>query len=334
MSKTKLLTRGILTAALAVSVSANAATKKTAKSLPQKKAVAQATTTEVAAAPATAPVAAPATEAARTPAAPEAEVKAELSTATAGVAPRKFSVELESWNFVNVDGANENKADPTSLSSVKIKYQLADSQSVRFVPVFTNSWGVKKDGTGEFTLADPYLQYAHSKIAMLPGDLKLQGAVRAYMGTSEASRNKNQATNIRTTVTVAKDLGKGWELSYNAMPWVYYSTKDTFIDKKGKEQSNQGFRLLHYVELAADLTDKWSFYSDLGLDEVTYKSDIAQPKQYFYAETGLAYQFDPLIKVTGGLSSYWDRDLRAQENQFSAYRTDEMSYFMALNVYL
>jgi len=331
MSKIKSLTCGILTAAFAVSVSVNAAPKKIAKNLPKKKAVPQATT-EVAAAPAVAPVAAPATEPARTPAAPEAEVKADLKTTTAEAAPRRFTFEFESWNFANVDSTNENKADPVSLTSLKFKYALADSQSVRFVPVIVNSWGAKKDGKADFTVSDPYLQYAHSKIAMLPGDLKLQGSVRAYLGTSEASRNKEQSTNIRTTVTVAKDLGKGWELSYSAMPWVYVSSKEMYVDKAGKQQSNQGFRMFHYLELSADLTDKLNVYSDLGLDELSYKN--ANPKEYFYAETGVGYQFDPLIKVTGGLSSYWDRDLRAQENQFSAYRTDEMSYFLALNVYL
>ena len=266
-----------------------------------------------------------------------ADEHAQTSTAsipevTAAAKPKKFSLMIDSWNYVPVYAADVGNGDITALNTYRIDYKVADSKSVGVAMINANSWGSTSEGKSNFKFLDPYIRYADSKIAVLPAELKLQGNVRFYPGLSEASRMKTQYGSVRLDLSIKKEIG-AITLGYNTISRYMLQTDPSYNDATGKRAINTQAVVEHFLSFEAVPFKNASFYQNLGVDEMWHRSDAQyglskNRQQFLYAETGLGYNITPEFTLVGGLSSWQERDLLDQKNEFGIYRNDENTYFL------
>ncbi len=264
------------------------------------------------------------------PSAPAAA--AATSTAAISSAPtatKKTTFALINSTYFNMEGTNKGKEEFTALNQVRANYQLSATEKLRINQIFTNEFGADVKSSEKNKIGDMYLQYAKSKLAVLPSDVEYNPSVRAYLPLSKGTRQKNQVTGIRWDNQLKKTFNKTFELAAHVVPWYSYQTTDSyFVD--GKQKANSPFNLSYYLSGTVNLSKKISLVQEGGLMRYWYRSEAANgstEKEFLYADTAVNYAINDIFEVGVGLSSYLARDLMAQKNKFAIYRGDETDYY-------
>ncbi len=240
-------------------------------------------------------------------------------------------------SYASMENSNQGKGEVSTYSQLRLDYKLANSQSVRFNQLISTSWGSK----GESKIADPYLQYAKLNLVSLPYNFIINTHVRAFFPLSETSQERGQSFSTRVGLELYKEINKNNSISLHLMPTYNFSSRNSYLTSDGSggkiRKPNNHVNLWYYLSATSAFSEKWSFTQDLGLMRYWFRSDSENnitgiTKEYFYADSGITYTINDNFDVGGGLSSYLSRDMLAQKNQFSIYRSDETDYYLTASM--
>lgn len=256
---------------------------------------------------------------------------------------------FDTWNEASVEDTNMGRGEFEVAETIRVGYKLSPVMSLSLTNTIVHSWGTTADNRKVFSIEDPYVMLAHSKLlGTLPSGLKSKGYIRLYPGVSESSRNKGQMAFLRGQFNLGRELGKVVSVAWETQPRYYfqsyktYDTKEIVSDdgtliKGSSEKANMQARIKQFGNVSLNLSSKFSAYQNLGFDYVWMHSDPEASNsanrdvpraEYLFAETGVGYSLNDNLSFTAGIYSELARNMLAQTNQFSIYRADESLYFL------
>ncbi|MCB0361422.1 MAG: hypothetical protein KDD35_01785 [Bdellovibrionales bacterium] len=180
-----------------------------------------------------------------------------------------FSFNFFNWTTVDAQAYRQGDARFSSYNFIGIDYRLNYDSKLSFRPVFflsssgKNFFGEQVDS--EIDLGDPYLQYSHYNLALLPGDVGLFGAFRLFLPMSKYSKENKTLARTQLRLIMTKPLARGIELSYHSYPsYAFYARRGTttyFGNPKGNEQAE----LEHFLELNEAVTTQFALSQRAGI---------------------------------------------------------------------
>jgi hypothetical protein len=182
-----------------------------------------------------------------------------------------------------------------------------------------------------------YLQYARTKIAHTYGDGVFRANARVYLPLSKASRDKSQIASLRADLELDKTFSKFFDVAVHVVPWLSLQSERSYESAAGdgtiSRKANSAANLAYYLTANCNFTKDLSLTHEMGLMRYWLKSDsehqiAGQNREYLYLDTSLNYTVNETFGVGLGLSSFLNRDLYNQTNEFSFYRTDETDYYL------
>ena len=266
---------------------------------------------------------------------PAASVVADLPAP--GV-PRRLKFGLVTATFGNALALNTGANQPiTTINQLRADYKLSEVDSVRINQIASSEWGQSSQAKNNFQIGDMYLQYARAKIAHVFGDGVFRANARAYIPLSKAAHDKGQLTSLRTDLEIDKTFSKYFDIAIHIVPWVSLQSERSYdsVSASGSvtRKANSSANLAYYLAANCNFTKDLSLTHEMGLMRYWFKSDsdrqlVAQNREYLYLDTSLNYTINDTFGVGVGLSSYLNRDLYNQTNDFSLYRSDETDYYL------
>lgn len=273
---------------------------------------------------------------------------ASVSTVTAEAAPKRWSFMYDTWSEVGMEDANYGRGNFDAAETIRVGYKLTPVLSISLTNTLLHTWGYTTDNRREFSIDDPYLMLAHSKIlGDLGSTLSSKAYVRFYPGVSESSRNKDQVGFVRGMWNLGVEASKALKFSYQLEPRYYFQRYKTYQSLETRdadgailtapsEKVTTAARLKQFV--AADVSfGKLGFHQNFGIDYEWYNSDpeankpanrdVAH-KEFLYVETGLEYALNDVLTLAAGVYSEKARNLLDQKNDFSIYRDNESLYYL------
>ena len=276
-------------------------------------------------------------------------LKSEVPQTDSSLVPQPFTQEdkpvrakYSPWGTAYFNWATQNMRDTrngvgrlSSYNFVSLDYRLGNGRKLSIRPTFFLN-GAGNDFMGrpqesDFGVGDIYLQYFHYNLALLPGNIGMSGAFRAYVPISENSRDQTLITRFQARMFFTKPLGYGAQVTYVVEPRYFVYRDRAFLFRDGTFEQARGNRwgaLWHYMEFAERIGDSWGLSQTLGfMHQWNYEvpaSGIANRITDRF-ETNVGAFFD-LGTVMFRLSLLNSIDIRRPRQGFQLYREDETEY--------
>lgn len=233
---------------------------------------------------------------------------AEIATAAPAevtAAPSPIRVQVVTNNEFVDSAIKNNEMTFESLNEIKITYKMSDTSSFRIRPAFISK--INDSESEETVLDDVYVQYSYSGIAantVMP----MTSIFRAYLPTSEASRDAGQHAQLRAYLTADIALTPAQTLTWTLSPRAWLGNQD-YVDL----ETNKSARMFSLLEYNLDLNSIFSFYQAAGVQS-TWNQVDAQLNQAFY-QTHLTTNFTENFKIETGLYAF--NDFKEKANVYS-----------------
>lgn len=183
------------------------------------------------------------------------------------------------WATQNVKDTAEGVGRFTSYNYVSVDYRLNFDSKLSLRPTFyingagNDFFGNHKES--EVEMGDIYLQYYRYSMALLPGEIGLSGALRAYWPLSNTSREQTLISRVESKLLFVKPISYGVQLTYTFQPKYFIYKNKSYLKVDGDYQgvrTNKWGELLHYFELAERVGYNWGFAQSVGLKHQWYYS--------------------------------------------------------------
>lgn len=251
-----------------------------------------------------------------------------------------FSYSYFNWATVNSRDYRNGDGQFSFYNFVGVDYRLNYESKISFRPVFflssagRNFFG--EDVGSEIAIGDPYFQYSHYDIALLPGDIGLFGAFRLYVPLSDASKVNKQLTRTEGRFVFTTPVGRGIELSYHFHPGYYFYARRGTTNHFGFAKGNKQAELEHFLELSERLTTELGFSQRVGLTHQWIydvpSMDLASKRDEFLNLSFMASYSVSSVNFLGGvindikLREFKTPSSRLRQRPLVLLREEELQY--------
>lgn len=272
---------------------------------------------------------------------PAAPAEATSSTSLQTAVPAKtnrFGFSFLTFHDVVKGSIQDSNPSAYGIWRATARYSLTDILSLSYTQEFQNFYASTK-AEARWQINNGRFQLLNSKIATLPGDITIDGFIRAYVPTGENVRFKTKYyTALYGNLNASKSFGK-LDLSYSFLSWYQVNSQDYFLvtdaaTGAGKPQANVDFIIENYLAAGFTISPKLSASVTTGIVD-TYFRGI--PVKGVNRDTALYSEASMSFKAVKNVSlgaAIFNSTSFTPNNDFKYFADNETYYRALVNVSL